>query len=101
MTAGGRRNVWLRLTDSVGITEPGRKPEPPSLRLLVLQTVGYTVLTVIWALLAVGTSDNVVYLIAGFLSLVMAVVSIVMLFRSRRRNGVPKQPRGLLGEDSK
>jgi hypothetical protein len=67
----------------------------------VLQTVGYTVLTVIWALLAVGTSDNVVYLIAGFLSLVMAVVSIVMLFRSRRRNGVPKHPGGLLGEDSK
>lgn len=90
MTGGGRRNVWLRMTDSIGVTEPGKKPERPSPRMLVLQAVGYTVLTVIWSMLAFRTQDNIVYLIAGVLSLVLAVAAFVMLLQSKRRTDGPK-----------
>lgn len=82
MTGGRRRNVWLRMTDSMGLTETGKKPERPSPRILVLQIVGYTVMTGVFTVLAFWTQENIVYLIAAALSLIVAVASLVMYMRS-------------------
>lgn len=84
MTDGGRRNVWLRMTDWIGVTEPGKKPARPSPRILVLQIVGYTVMTVCFTALAFGTQDNIVFLIAAALSLIVAVASLVMWIQYMR-----------------
>lgn len=84
MTGDGRRNFWLRMTDSIGVTEPGKKPARLSPRILVLQIVGYTVMTVAFTALAFWTQDNIVYLIAAALSLIVAVASLVMWIQYMR-----------------
>lgn len=91
MTDGGHRNVWLRMTDSIGVTEPGKKPARPSPGILALQMVGYTAMTVVFTALAFRTQDYIVFLIAGGTSLILAVASFVMWIQYIRSDH-PKPP---------
>lgn len=62
MTGGRARNAWLRMTDVMGLTEPGRGPLRPRRRLLLLSTVIWSLLTLGWLTLVIrdlseGTPD--------------------------------------------
>lgn len=50
MEPGRPRNAWLRMTDKMGLTEPGRKPPRQSPRLLLFFTVLWSLSTVVWTL---------------------------------------------------
>lgn len=86
MTGGDRRNVWLRMTDSMGVTEPGRKPEKPGPRILLFQVVVWFVSTLVWFALSIQTEGEfrVLSVVLLALSLVLAVGNAVRLLRSRK-----------------
>lgn len=87
MTRGGRRNFWLRMTDSMGLTEPGKKPERPGPRLLLFQVVLWFAMTLAWIGMLTQTQGEDVQVVYGALvalSLVMTVANFVLLRRARR-----------------
>jgi hypothetical protein len=89
MKGAGRRNAWLRMTDSMGLTEPGKKPATPAPRILIIQTIGWFAMTLLWiGMLLQGQQEGqaqVLYGVLVVLSLVLAVGNFVMLRRSTRR----------------
>lgn len=87
MTRKARRSYWLRMTDWMGLTEPGKKPELPGPRALLFQVVGWFVSALIWLFLATRTEGEmrVWYVVLVVLSLVLTVANLVMLGRSRKR----------------
>lgn len=88
MTGGGQRNVWLRMTDALGVTEPGKKPEKPSPRILLFQTIIWFVSTLVWFALAMQTEGEfqVLSVVLIVLSLVLAVGNLVRLLQSRKNS---------------
>lgn len=89
MKGAARRNVWLRMTDSLGLTAPGRKPEMPGPRLLWIQAIGWSASTLLWVVMLVrapqGRDTQILYGVLVVLSLVLAVGNFVMLRRSAKR----------------
>lgn len=87
MTRGGRRNPWLRMTDSMGLTEPGKKPEMPGPRLLLFQVVLWFAMTLVWIGMLTQTQGEDVQVLYGVLvvlSLVLTVANFVLLRRARK-----------------
>lgn len=86
MTGGSRRNVWLRMTDSMGVTESGKRPERPSPRILLFQIVCWFVSTLVWFALAIQTDGEFQVLSAVLFvsSLVVAVGNLVRLLQPRK-----------------
>jgi hypothetical protein len=89
MKGTGHRNVWLRMTDSLGLTEPGKRPETPGPRLLWIQTIGWSASTLLWIVMLIrgqqGHDAQILYGVLIVLSLVLAVGNFVMLRRAIRR----------------
>lgn len=89
MTSGGTpRNAWLRMTDTMGLTEPGKKAQRPGRRILLFWVVLWTLSTVLWWTRTIlefseGTQDYL-SLILAVLTLVLAVAYSVMLWQSRK-----------------
>jgi hypothetical protein len=86
MTDGRARNAWLRVTDVMGLTEPGRRPLRPHRRLLLLSTVIWSLLALGWLTLVIrdlseGTPDylRIVLVVIWF---VLAVTNFVMWRKS-------------------
>jgi hypothetical protein len=88
MTGSGRRNAWLRMTDMMGLTEPGKKAARPSRRVLVFWTVLWSLNTVLWlSLTAVEISrgsPDYLHLILAVISIVLAVAYFVMWLQSKK-----------------
>jgi hypothetical protein len=89
MAGNGRRNAWLRMADMMGLTEPGKKPQQPSRRVLVFWTVLWSVSAVVWLSMTAielfqGTSDYVLHLLLTVISLVLAVGFFVMWLESKK-----------------
>lgn len=88
MTGSGPRNAWLRMTDMMGLTEPGKKAPKPSRRVLLFWTVLWSLTSVLWLTLTVmefsrGTPDYL-HLILTVISLVLAVAYLVMWWQSKK-----------------
>lgn len=81
------RNLWLRMTDQTGLTEPGKKAELPTSGFLLFATILWVVSTIIWLWLAFQTQDEVqiLYGVLVVLSLVLAIANFVMFRKSRKR----------------
>lgn len=88
MIDGRRRNFWLRMTDSMGLTGAGKKPEMPGPRLLLLfQVVLWFAMTLVWILMVIqtqGRDAQILYGVLVALSLVLAGGNFVMLRRARK-----------------
>ncbi|WP_320536627.1 hypothetical protein [Pseudarthrobacter sp. IC2-21] len=88
MTGSGPRNAWLRMTDMMGLTEPGKKAPKPSRRALLFWTVLWSLTSFLWLTLTVmefsrGTPDYL-HLILTVISLVLAVAYLVMWWQSKK-----------------
>jgi hypothetical protein len=88
MTGGRARFGWLRMTDVMGLTEPGRRPLRPRRRLLLLSTVIWSLLTLGWLTLVIrdlsdGTPDylRIVLVVIWF---ALAVTNFIMWRRSSK-----------------
>lgn len=82
------RNLWLRMTDQVGLTEPGKKAQLPSSGMLLFATTLWAATAVIWLSLAFQTNDGegrVLYGVLVVLSLVLAVANFMMWRKSKKR----------------
>lgn len=89
MTRGGRRNSCLRMTDSMGLTEPGKNPEMPGPRLLRFQVVLWFAMALVWIGMLTQTQGEDVQVLYGalvVLSLVLTVANFVLLRRARKAN---------------
>lgn len=87
MTDGGRRNDWLRMTDSMGLTELGKKPERPGPRLLLLQIVLWLASALVWFRMVIRTQGEIQvwYAVLVLISLALMVANVVMLRQSKKR----------------
>lgn len=87
MTDGGRRNDWLRMTDSMGLTELGKKPERPGPRLHLLQVVLWLALALVWFRMVIRTQGEIQvwYAVLVLISLALMVANVVMLRQSKKR----------------
>jgi hypothetical protein len=88
MTGSGPRNAWLRMTDMMGLTEPGKKPPKLSRRVLLFWTVLWSLNSVLWLTLTItefsrGNPDYL-HLILTVISLVLAVAYFVMWRQSEK-----------------
>lgn len=92
MTDGGRRNVWLRMTDSMGLTEAGKKPERPGPRMLLFQVVLWLALALFWFMMVIQVQGEIQiwYGVLVVLCLGLAVANCVMLRQSKKRAGRSK-----------
>ena len=82
MEPGKPRNAWLRLSDTAGLTEPGRKPQRQSPRLRLFLTVLWSLAAFVWAVQVVrdvfmGNPDYLKAVIAS-LFLILAIANYVM-----------------------
>ena len=81
MKGNGPRNAWLRMTDWMGLTEPGVKPARPSPRILRFGAVLWAASSLAWFVMAIQTQGEVrilsVVLVVLFLAL--AASNVVML----------------------
>ena len=88
MTGSGPRNAWLRMTDMMGLTEPGKKAPRPSRRVLVFWTILWSIDSVLWlSWTAVDFSQgkaDYLHLILAVLSVVLAVAYLVMWLQSKK-----------------
>lgn len=86
MTGSKPRNAWLRMTDAMGLTEPGKKPQRPSSRVLLLMTVLWSASTATWSAFTFkGFSDGTpIYVLLSVMSLVLAIANYVMWRQSRK-----------------
>ncbi|HEX9229968.1 MAG TPA: hypothetical protein VF885_25495 [Arthrobacter sp.] len=87
MTERRRRNVWLRMTDQAGLTEPGKKPQPISPKALLFGAIVWSVSAVLWLSVAFRTEGQIQFLhgVLVAISLTLAAGYVVMLFRSNKR----------------
>jgi len=87
MTRSGHRNFWLRMTDSMGLTEPGKKPEMPRPRVLLFQVVLWFASALIWFMMVIRTQGEIQiwYIVLVLISLALAVANLVMLRQSKKR----------------
>ena len=85
---GERRlsNMWLRVTDQAGLTEPGKKERLPSSGMLLFAAIGWLVSAMIWLYLGFQTQDEIqlLYGVLVLLSLVLAIANFVMLRKSKK-----------------
>lgn len=93
MEPGKPRNAWLRLSDTAGLTEPGRKPQRQSPRLRLFLTVLWSLAAFVWAVQVVrdvfmGNPDYLKAVIAS-LFLILAIANYVMWRRSKRTPAIP------------
>lgn len=93
MTGDARRNFWLRMTDSMGVTEPGKQPERGSPRFLMLQAVVWLASLLVWVYFIIRTlgdlEQQILYGGLAFLSLALVVVNIVLLRQAKKGPGKP------------
>lgn len=89
MTQGRLRTAWLLMTDSIGLTGPGKKPELPSPRSLLVQVIVWIVLTVAWGGMVFRTQGGAqaLYVFLVLMAAAMTVFQLVRLRRSRRAGG--------------
>ncbi|XAS69255.1 hypothetical protein V3C33_08395 [Micrococcaceae bacterium Sec5.7] len=87
MEDGRPRNAWLRMTDMMGLTEPGKKPQKQSPRVLLFLTVLWSLSTIAWLVqvirdYSIGATDyfKVVLAVSFF---VLAVANYVMWRKSK------------------
>jgi hypothetical protein len=89
MAGGRRRNTWLRMTDSLGLTEPGKKPEMPGPQILQFQVLGWTAMTLLWTVMLTqtqhGRENQILYGVLVIMSLVLVAINFVMLRRVTRK----------------
>lgn len=85
------RNLWLRMTDQTGLSEPEGKAQLPSPGMHLLATVLWAVSAVIWLSLAFQAQGEIqiLYAILIVLSLGLAVNSFVMLRGPRNAGAGP------------
>jgi uncharacterized membrane protein YcjF (UPF0283 family) len=89
MEPGRPRNAWLRMTDNMGLTEPGKKPRSPSPRLLLYFTVLWSLSTVVWTIQVVrdissGTPEYLMKAVLAVSFLLLAIASYMMWRKSKR-----------------
>ncbi|MFJ6311592.1 hypothetical protein [Pseudarthrobacter oxydans] len=93
MTGGARRNFWLRMTDSIGVTEPGKQPERGSPKFLTLQVVVWLASSGVWVYFIFRTlgdlEQQILYGGLAFLSFALATVNIVLLRQATKGPGKP------------
>jgi hypothetical protein len=86
MTGGKPRNGWLRMTDAMRLTEPGKKAQWPSSRILLFMAILWSVSTVTWSAFTFMVSDGTpIYVLLSVMSLVLAIANYVMWRQSRKR----------------
>lgn len=87
MTRSGRRNFWLRMTDSMGLTENGKNPEMPGPRVLLFHVVLWFASALIWFMMVIRTQGeiHVWYIVLVLISLALTAASLVMLRQSKKR----------------
>jgi hypothetical protein len=87
MTEHGSRNIWLRMTDRAGLTEPGKKPPTQSPKLLLFQTIVWSASFVLWLSFVIrdGGQTNILHGALVVMSLSLAVANFLMLMKSKKR----------------
>lgn len=83
------RNAWLRMTDSMGLTEPGKKPQRQSPKTLLFFTVLWSLSAVVWSVqvvrdVSMGTSDYYLKVVLAVAFLILAIAYYVMWRNSRK-----------------
>lgn len=78
MEPGRARNVWLRMTDAMGLTEPGKKPQRQSPKMLLFLTVLWSLSAVVWLVqvvrdVSMGASDYYWKVVLAVLFFVLAI----------------------------
>lgn len=86
MGSRGLREAWLRMTDALNLTEPGKKPVPPSPRISLFAVVLWSMSSLIWFRMAFISEGEMwfasIVLIA--ISLVLVVINLVQWRKSRK-----------------
>lgn len=83
-------NAWLRMTDTMGLTDPDRKPELPRPRLLLFLAVLWSLMSVNWLVQLIreisrGPSDFLILnIISVAVSIPVAVYYVVSWRRAKR-----------------
>jgi hypothetical protein len=91
MRSSGLRDAWLRMTDALNLTEPGKKPVPPNPRLLLFGAVLWSVSALIWFRMAFLSEGEMWFasMVLIVLSLVLAVMNLVQWRRSKKKTDGP------------
>lgn len=86
MTRSGYRNFWLRMTDSMGLTEPGKKPAMPRPGVLLFQVILWSAFALISLMMAIRTQGEiqVMNVVLVVISLALTVANLVRLRQSKK-----------------
>lgn len=91
MRSRGLREAWLRMTDALNLTEPGKKPVPPSPRISLFAVVLGSVSSLIWFRMAFISEGEIwiasMVLIA--ISLALVVINLVQWRKSKKKTDGP------------
>jgi hypothetical protein len=89
MEPGRPRNAWLRMTDTMGLTEPGKKPQRQSPKILLFFTVLWSLSAIVWLVqvvrdVSMGTADYYLKVVLAVAFLILAFAYYVMWRNSRK-----------------